>query len=417
VDDGAPLVSVLLPTRNRLEFLRYAIETVRRQDDGEWELVVSDNHSEDDVAGYVLGMEDERIRYVHTPSFVPVTENWNNALAHSTGRYVVMLGDDDGLMPGYVGRIRELTRRFDEPDLIYQSAWLYTYPGVDPGEPAGYLQPYGYSEFLRGVRDPFVLDWTVARRMVDQAMHFRLRYGFNMQFSTVSRRLVEELEPQGPFYQSAFPDYYATNVAFLTARRIVVEPRPLVTIGVTPKSYGFFHLNDQEATGKAFLDALGDETTQNRLRTAEMPGTNINAGWLSALESISARYGDLVPTKPDYGRFRFLQAVSVYTGHYLGGAVTAAQVSAMERHLSLWERALGRSAMRVAALSARLLPERLRGLLFATCHRLVVRQFVAWNPPKLRGTYATVLDIFEDPPRAPPPARGDLLQRLSKTAV
>src|SRR5918997_95547 len=106
-----PLVSVLLPTRNRLDYLRYAIETVLRQDDPDWEIVVSDNDSEEDIAGHVRGLGDDRVRYVRTASFVPVTENWNNALEHSIGRYAVMLGDDDGLMPGYVARVRELVAR------------------------------------------------------------------------------------------------------------------------------------------------------------------------------------------------------------------------------------------------------------------------------------------------------------------
>ena len=48
-------LSVLLPTRNRLTFLRYAIESVRRQDVPDWEIIVSDNHSEEDIAGYIRG--------------------------------------------------------------------------------------------------------------------------------------------------------------------------------------------------------------------------------------------------------------------------------------------------------------------------------------------------------------------------
>ena len=189
----APLVSVLLPTRNRLELLEQAVATVRRQDDGDWELVISDNDSEQDIAGWVGSLgDDERIRYVRTPSFVPVTENWNNALAHSSGRYVVMLGDDDGLMPGYVARLRELVERFAQPDVIYTSALIFAYPDVLPDEPEGYLQPYGYASFLRRKTKPFVLDPAVARRMVRDAMRFRVSYGFNMQFSVVSRRLIAE---------------------------------------------------------------------------------------------------------------------------------------------------------------------------------------------------------------------------------
>ncbi|MGI9099407.1 MAG: glycosyltransferase family 2 protein [Solirubrobacteraceae bacterium] len=413
----APLVSVLLPTRNRLEYLRYAVETVRRQDDGDWELVVSDNDSEEDIAGYLRALGDERIRYVRTRSFVPVTDNWNNALDHSRGRYVVMLGDDDGLMPGYVGAIRGLVQRFGEPDVIYQSAWLFSYPGVHPSEPEGFLQAHGYAKFLRGVREPFVLDRATARKMVAHAMHFRLRYGFNMQFSTVSRRLVEELAPQGPFFQSAFPDYYATNVVFLSARRIVITPQPLVTIGVTPKSYGFFHLNEQEKAGKAFLEAPGGNRQEREPRLADMPGTNINTGWLSALEAISARYGTLVPAEPDRRRFRVLQAVHVYEGHFMAGTVPVEQVAELERHLRPWERALARGLIRTCKLAAPRLPERLRQAFYNVVHGLLLGQFIAWDPPKVRGRYMSLLDVFERPPPPPPVAHGQLYHRLRRTRV
>jgi hypothetical protein len=413
---SAPLVSVLLPTRNRLEYLRYAIETVRRQDDGDWELVVSDNDSEEDIEGHVASIGDARIRYVRTASFVPVTDNWNNALAHSRGRYVVMLGDDDGLMPGYVAAIRDLVTRFGEPDVVYQSAWLFSYPGVQPSEPEGFLQAYGYSTFLRGAREPFLLDRATARRTVAHAMRFRARHGFNMQFSTVSRRLVEELAPQGPFFQSAFPDYYATNVLFLTARGIVVEPRPLVTIGVTPKSYGFFHLNAQETAGKAFLEGAGDERGDGELRLADMPGTNINTGWLSAVEAIWARYGALAPAAPDHRRFRLLQAVHVYAG-VLNDTVPAEGRSALERHLRPWERALARVVVGVLQRARRHAPERLRHLFYSVLHGLLLRQFMNWDPPKQRGRYMTLLDVFERPPAAPPVARGPLYTRLRRTSV
>jgi len=396
----APLVSVLLPTRNRLEFLEQAIETVRRQDDEDWEIVVSDNDSEQDIAGHVAGLGDgERIRYVRTASFVPVTENWNNALAHATGRYVVMLGDDDGLMPGYVARLRQLVERFGGPDVIYSGAYIYAYPGVMPDDPEGYLQPYGYADFLKRRTQPFVLDPARRRRLVERAMHFRARYGFNMQFSTVSMRLVEELAPRGPFFQSAFPDYYATNVAFLTAREVVAEPRPLVVIGVTPKSYGFFHAHAQEEAGKAFLGSVTDDRARQRLEGAMLPGSNINAGWLSALESIWARYPDLAPAEPDHRRFRLLQATHAYEGCYLDGTVAPAQLAALEELLRPWERRVGRGLAGIARAAGknarRPLPGLLRRTISSGLHWAFTRQHVAWDPPKIRGRYRTLLDVYE----------------------
>ena len=94
------LISFLLPTRDRLPYLKLAIETVRRQDNEDWEIVVADNASEEDVVAYVNSLEDSRILVRRAPEPVPVTENWNAALEMSSGDYVLMLGDDDGLLPG-----------------------------------------------------------------------------------------------------------------------------------------------------------------------------------------------------------------------------------------------------------------------------------------------------------------------------
>ena len=228
--------SVLLPTRNRLEYLKLAVESVLRQDIADWQLVISDNCSEEDIAGYVSSLGDSRIVYRRTERVLPVTENWNRALAASEGRYIVMLGDDDALLGGYLRRMDELTREFDDPDVIYTKALLFTYPEVDPAHPAGFLMDHGCAEFFAGASAPFALDPARALELVRDAMSFRLRYDFNAQFALISRRLIDSLLPYGDFYQSAFPDYYSMNAAFLRARRIVIDPNPRVVIGVTPKS-------------------------------------------------------------------------------------------------------------------------------------------------------------------------------------
>src|SRR3954470_23556514 len=256
--------SALLPTRNRLDYLRFAVESVLRQDDPDWELVISDNDSEDDIAGYVASLGDDRVRYVRTDSFVPVTENWNNALRHSTGEYFVMLGDDDALLPGYFSAMRKHLEQFSGPDAVYTSAMLYAYPGVVPGEPEGYLQPYGYASFLRGATEPFALDPAAARRLVRQAMDFRVRYGFNMQFALVSRRIADRIAGDAEFFRSPFPDYFAMSMLMLRAAPFVVDPQPRVVIGVTPRSYGFFHANQLEREARSFLAGEVDESDARR---------------------------------------------------------------------------------------------------------------------------------------------------------
>ena len=45
--------SVLLPTKNRLELLKSAIWSVREQNYDNWEIIVADNCSQEDIKGYL----------------------------------------------------------------------------------------------------------------------------------------------------------------------------------------------------------------------------------------------------------------------------------------------------------------------------------------------------------------------------
>ncbi|MES2709960.1 MAG: glycosyltransferase family A protein, partial [Pseudomonadota bacterium] len=104
-----PLFSILLPSRNRAELLRHAVDSVLAQGFGaEVEIIVSDNASVPSYWPYVASLGDVAARSLRSETSLPVTENWNRALAAATGRYVIMLGDDDALAPGWLDRARDL---------------------------------------------------------------------------------------------------------------------------------------------------------------------------------------------------------------------------------------------------------------------------------------------------------------------
>jgi glycosyltransferase involved in cell wall biosynthesis len=292
--------SVLLPTRNRLELLRYAVESVRRQDYDDWEIVVSDNDSTEDIAGYVRGLGDPRIRYARTPRFVPVTDNWNNALAASTGDYVVMLGDDDALLPGYFSKLVGLLGQ--RPEVVYVEAVQYAYPGVMPGQSSAFTQ-IGHCEFMAGRKAPFLLPAAEARAAVESAMRMRLAFSFNMQHSLVGRAAIERLERHGPFFQSPYPDYYATTALLLTSKAVLAVPEPMVAIGISPRSFGYYYFNSRAAEGNAFLNNLG-ESIPAFIRGELVPGSDLLTCWFVAMACVERNFGGV---HADRERYRHLQ--------------------------------------------------------------------------------------------------------------
>lgn len=374
-------ISFLLPTRDRLEYLKQAIETVRRQS-GDWEIVVSDNASRENTAAFVDKLADERIVYRRVPQPINVTDNWNAALQMSTGDYVLMLGDDDGVLPGYVEHMNALVKRFARPDVVHTGALLFTHPGVDPHHPGGYIAPNIHADFFRGASEPFLVGHERALAAVRGVMGFRLAFNFNMQLSLISRRLIEALRDRGEFFQSSFPDYYATSAAFIAARGIVADPSTPVVIGVTPKSYGFFHLNEREEEGRTFLG-------EDRERT--MPGSNINEGWLSAVTAIEHNFGDEQTLRVNRRRYRRLQALAVYSARRRGRADEHA-VARMEGTLPALERTAFRTADAIGRRLVRFVPATL-------WERVMQRgqgQFPEFSPPVVEGRYRDLLEVFAD---------------------
>jgi glycosyltransferase involved in cell wall biosynthesis len=311
--------SVLLPTRDRLDLLRLAIESVRTQDHADWEIVVSDNASKDNVAGYVASLDDDRIRYVRTPGPIPVTRNWNRALDSATGDYVIMLGDDDALAKGSLGRLAVLIGNRD-PDLVYVDALQYAYPNVFPDHPTAFVRR-GYTEFLRDplVHGPFWLEPARTREFVRATMSFRITFGFNMQHFVVSRRMVERLSRDGEFYRSPYPDYYAANALFLEASKMLAVPETLVVIGISPRSFGYFFVNQREDQGDSFLDNAPDPELREKLRPIVLPGTTLLSSWLYAMEVLRESIPAARELPIDYDRYRLLQIHATFKRAGLAG--------------------------------------------------------------------------------------------------
>ncbi|MGA2162880.1 MAG: glycosyltransferase family 2 protein [Solirubrobacteraceae bacterium] len=396
-------ISILLPTRDRLDLLRHAVASITRLEDPDCEIVISDNCSTGDVEGYVASLEEARVRYVRAPELLSVTENWNNALAHSTGDYVLMLGDDDALLDGYFKRTRRLIAEFGHPQVIYHSALLYSYPGVTPGMPEGQLRPYGYAPFLRGADGPVRLPAKEARRLVRQAVNFRFSYGLNIQFVTISRRIAEELAGDGEFFRPPFPDYYAMNHLFARANSIVAEPHPLVVIGISARSHGFYCANDREVEGKAFLEG-SQSTIEKPGQPRLLPGTNMNSGSLRTFEELHRQLGWPADLKPNYRRYRMLQILHVYEGRHLRGTIDPEQMAELERGMTRWERL--RYGLLFALLSgiARILPARARAQL-PRALTLIRREVPWWQSIPDPGHYRDISEVVERTQSADDPAR------------
>ena len=97
----SPLFSITIPAF-KTAFLKEAIASVVAQTYGNWELVVLDDASPENIKAVVGNFVDKRIRYYRNETntgALNVVDNWNKCLELCRGEYVICMGDDDMLLP------------------------------------------------------------------------------------------------------------------------------------------------------------------------------------------------------------------------------------------------------------------------------------------------------------------------------
>lgn len=98
-----PRLSFGLPVRNGARFLRRALDSFVAQDFQDFEVVISDNGSDDETEAICREMaeHDSRFRYCPNEGDIGQIENFNRVFQLSRGKYFRWIGADDWLEPRY----------------------------------------------------------------------------------------------------------------------------------------------------------------------------------------------------------------------------------------------------------------------------------------------------------------------------
>ena len=124
--DHKPLFSVIVPTRNRAHLLQHALQSIQDQTFDDYELIVSDNCSEDKTAEVIRECAP-RATYIRPSQTLAMPDHWEFALEHARGRYVAYLCDDDVWAPTALARACQTIAESDSK-LVVLFSGLYHAP-------------------------------------------------------------------------------------------------------------------------------------------------------------------------------------------------------------------------------------------------------------------------------------------------
>ena len=118
--NNSPYFSLLIPSFNRPDYLNKTLKSLFQTIFFDFEVIVADDKSPkiNDILNVVKEFElRQNFRFYQHKENIGMSENWNFLVQKATGKYVILLGDDDLLFPYSLERIKQNIENNDKSDI------------------------------------------------------------------------------------------------------------------------------------------------------------------------------------------------------------------------------------------------------------------------------------------------------------
>jgi glycosyltransferase involved in cell wall biosynthesis len=268
--------SIIIPTRNRCEYLKYAIQTVLEQKFTDFELIVVNNASTDGTQKYLESLVDHRLKIFHHTDTVSMTENFNFGLNQAKGEWITLFGDDDGLMPYFFEAAEIVITKFSAYEVIHTKKAHFYWPGVE--------KIYGLTNIFVEAKNTYEI--AESKKVIKKFLSSEKTSYFEMpQFYTgtlFKNTLIQRLKNQfgNQILKLPAPDIHSFLIICHAVEKFVLLNLPLAWIGSSPSSNGFQH------TKKNGDQSVAKDYDANNKNNAVVAKTN----YLYLTELMSVQY-------------------------------------------------------------------------------------------------------------------------------
>ncbi len=114
---SAPRFSVVIPTYNRLAYLREALDSVAQQSVAPWDVIVVDDGSDEDIAAGVADHTTKPQVIRQTPQGPAAARN--TGVAQATGEWIAFLDSDDLWLPHKLAAYTDCINADDGINILY----------------------------------------------------------------------------------------------------------------------------------------------------------------------------------------------------------------------------------------------------------------------------------------------------------
>lgn len=231
-----PLFTVIIPQKDRAEYLIHTLKTCMIQDYPNFEIIVSDDCSTDDSVQVVqmLMKKDSRIKLFAHQNHLGMRDNFEFALNQVRDGYVMALGGDDGLVPGCIWRMHEILSTTKKELLTWTPAG-FNYSDDEGGKNIFYIRRKK-NNGVKFIKSEMFLN-KIAQTFLYQIDECPMFYMKGVASTALVNR-VKSRTPDNSFYYCPTPDGFSGVVLAGEVEDYAFTYEPLTIGGDTKKSQG-----------------------------------------------------------------------------------------------------------------------------------------------------------------------------------
>jgi len=155
-----PLVSVIIPTYNRTQYFKEALESAVEQTFSDIEIIVTDNCSDEEnyrkIAGIVESASESRVRIRRNQKNIGQLQNFLTAVRESRGKYVASLHDDDVWRRNFLAELVPPLEEREDLSLAFSDHYLIdANSNIKLEDTQRNTEQWGREDLAPGVHKPF----------------------------------------------------------------------------------------------------------------------------------------------------------------------------------------------------------------------------------------------------------------------
>lgn len=201
--------SIVIPSRNRHETLPFTLQSCFHQDYDNYEVIVCDNSSDEETKKCIHPFLNNKLVYHKAPVSLSMSDNWELAVSFATGDYIIVIGDDDALLPNCLSKINEIIQANNLSVLRWERVY-YSWPSIQLKALANKLEIP-----LNNFSGSILNSNSIIQKVIDLELPYaQLPMLYN---SAVSIKILEEIKHlTGRVFFAISPDIYSGfSIAFV----------------------------------------------------------------------------------------------------------------------------------------------------------------------------------------------------------